>query len=194
MIFQCHWVLVGCALLPSSATPQQTNTVTGTATYRERIALPPNAVFEATLEEISRADAPADIVGRTRLERPGQPPFQFSIQYDPAKIVESRSYSVRAHVTVGANLMFITDQSYPVLTKGKGNHLEMIIMRRAGSSPGRGPANVLGALPASFTGDLPCADYPGIRHVLNLFSDMSFFLRRTYIGSNDAKPIYDIGR
>lgn len=33
-------------------------TITGTATYRERIALPANAVFEATLEDVSRADVP----------------------------------------------------------------------------------------------------------------------------------------
>jgi uncharacterized lipoprotein YbaY len=33
--------------------------ITGTATYRERIALPPNAVFVAIFEETSWADAPA---------------------------------------------------------------------------------------------------------------------------------------
>jgi len=34
--------------------------VKGTARYRERMALPPDAVFEATLEDISKADAPAE--------------------------------------------------------------------------------------------------------------------------------------
>jgi uncharacterized lipoprotein YbaY len=53
--------------------------ITGTALYRERIALPPGAVFEATLEDISRADAPAEILGRARLEPAGQPPFRFEI-------------------------------------------------------------------------------------------------------------------
>jgi copper homeostasis protein (lipoprotein) len=33
-------------------------------------------------------------------------------------------------------LMFITDQAYPVLTRGHGNHVEMMIMRRAATSPG----------------------------------------------------------
>ncbi len=40
--------------------------VQGTATYRERIALPPGAVFEATLEDVSRADAAASIIATTR--------------------------------------------------------------------------------------------------------------------------------
>ena len=40
--------------------------VQGTATYRERITLPPGAMFEATLEDVSRADAAASIIARTR--------------------------------------------------------------------------------------------------------------------------------
>ena len=44
--------------------------IRGTATYRERIALPTDAVFDATLEEVSRADAPAIVLGRARVRRP----------------------------------------------------------------------------------------------------------------------------
>jgi len=127
-------LVVGFALLASPANTQETKTVTGAATYRERIALPPDSVFEATLEDVSSADAPAEVIGSARLEKPGQPPFRFSIQYDPARVLEGRSYSVRARVTAGGNLMFTTDQSYPVLTKGHGSQVAMMIMRRAGGS------------------------------------------------------------
>jgi len=72
-------------LLVLPASSQDTQTITGSATYRERIALPPGTVFEATLEDVSRADAPAEVVGRVRVEKPGQPPFRFSIAYDPAR-------------------------------------------------------------------------------------------------------------
>ena len=192
-IYRNHCMLA-VALFAPIASPQQTNTVTGIATYRERIALPPNAIFEATLEEVARADAPSDVIGRTRMEKPGQPPFQFSIQYDPARIVQTRSYSVRARITLDSNLMFTTDQAYPVLTQGKGSHIALIVMRRAGASPSRRTSNVLGALPASFTGDLPCADCPAIRYLLNLFPDSSFFLRMTYVGRNEVKPLDDVGR
>src|SRR5690606_5821880 len=50
-------------LLASSVgacTPQDSATIEGSATYRERIALPPDAQFEATLEDVSVADAPAE--------------------------------------------------------------------------------------------------------------------------------------
>src|SRR5262245_19498512 len=105
-------------------------TVTGTATYRERMALPPDAVFEATLEDVSRAGAPAIILGRARLEKPGQPPFRFTISYDPVQIQAGRTYSVRARVTVGGDLWFTSDQAHPVLTQGKGREVS-ILMRRA---------------------------------------------------------------
>jgi uncharacterized lipoprotein YbaY len=60
--------------------------VKGTATYRERIALTPDAVFEATLEDVSKADAPAVVVGSVRIDKPGQVPIRFEIPYDPARI------------------------------------------------------------------------------------------------------------
>ena len=60
--------------------------IKGTATYRERIALPPDAVLEATLEDVSKADAPAEVIGRARVENPGNPPIRFEIPYDTSRI------------------------------------------------------------------------------------------------------------
>lgn len=119
---------------------QDTRSVTGTATYRERIALPPHAVFEASLQDVSRADAPAVVIGTARLDRPGQPPFRFSIPYDPAKINERNSYVMRARVTVDGNLMFTTTQSYPVLTRGNGAAVEMLLQRVAAPPASPKPA------------------------------------------------------
>jgi putative lipoprotein len=69
------------------------STITGTATYRERPALPHAAVFEATLEDISRADAPATVLGRTRIESPGTPPIRFGIDFDPAAVDARHRYA-----------------------------------------------------------------------------------------------------
>ena len=79
-----------------------------TATYRERIALTPDAVFEAMLQDVSKADAPAVIVGSVRIDKPGQVPIRFEIPYDAARIDQSRSYSVRARIMVGQQLLFTT--------------------------------------------------------------------------------------
>lgn len=39
--------------------------VTGQAFYRERIVLPPGAIFKAVLQDTARAGAPATTIGRT---------------------------------------------------------------------------------------------------------------------------------
>jgi putative lipoprotein len=109
-------------------------TVKGTATFRERMALPPGAVLEATLEDVSRADAPAKVIGQTRVEHPRNPPIRFAIPYDPARIDPRRRYAVRARILVDEKPFFVTDQNYPVLTGGKGNEVELMLRRAA--SPG----------------------------------------------------------
>jgi len=90
------------------------DSVKGTAIYRERIKLPPGAVFEATLEDVSRADAPAEQMGRVYIENPGSPPFHFEISYDPARITANHRYSVRARITVKERLLFNTDRAYRI--------------------------------------------------------------------------------
>jgi copper homeostasis protein (lipoprotein) len=49
------------------------------------------------------------------------------------------------------------------------------------------------ALPASFEGDLPAADGPGIRYHLDLFPDQAFALRLTYLDRKDDTRFDDIG-
>lgn len=102
-------------------------TLQGTAMYRERIALPPDAVFEAELQDISRADAPAVVLGRARLDPAGQTPFYFEITYDDAAVQPGHSYAVRAIVTHGQRLLFTTDRVCPVLD-GSGKPLEMLLV------------------------------------------------------------------
>jgi copper homeostasis protein (lipoprotein) len=177
------------------AVPEATQ-VKGTATYRERIALTPDAVFEATLQDVSKADAPAVAVGSVRIEKPGQVPIRFEIPYDPAHVDQSHSHAVRSRILVGQRLLFTTDQVYPVLTRDNGNDVQITLRMVAASKPpskSAAQASPLGTLPASFIGELPCADCPGIRYHVNLFPDRVFFLRTTYIGRGDDAAHDDIG-
>ena len=116
---------------PVAAMGQGMLSIEGTATYRERMALPPDAVFEATLEDVSRVDAPSSVLGQARIEQPGNPPFHFTIQYDPTQIQPNHIYAVRARVLAGERLLFTTDQRYQVLTQGHGSEIAMMVLRRA---------------------------------------------------------------
>jgi putative lipoprotein len=77
--------MAAALLLVLAASAASAQSVRGTATYRERIAMPAGAVFEATLEDVSRADAPADVIGRARVTSPSTPPIAFEIPSPAAR-------------------------------------------------------------------------------------------------------------
>jgi putative lipoprotein len=120
---------------PAGTEGSMTGAIKGTATYRERMALPPGAVLEATLENVSRADAPSELVGRTRIEQPGNPPIRFEIPFDTSRIDPRGRYTVRATITVDGKPFFTTDQHHPVLTGGGGSEVKLLL-RRVGTSTG----------------------------------------------------------
>ena len=97
------------------AVPAHAGTLTGTAAFRERIALPPDAVFEAVLIDVAIADAPARVLGRARLQPAGQSPFRFSIPYRDSDLTPAGRFAVRATVRQGKRLLFTTDTFTPVL-------------------------------------------------------------------------------
>jgi putative lipoprotein len=102
--------------------------VTGTIAYRERIALSPTAVISVKIVDVSRADAPAIVLGEQLIEAAGkQVPFPFSIAYDPAGIDPRMSYAVQARIEDGGRLMFISDQNYAVITRGAPAHVDLVL-------------------------------------------------------------------
>ena len=105
--------------------------IEGTAAYRERIALPPSAEFEAVLQDVSRVDAAAMEIGRTVIAHAPSPPIRFRIAYDAAKIESGHSYAVRAVIRVDGKLWFSSHAAYPVLTRGAGNTVDILLKREA---------------------------------------------------------------
>jgi uncharacterized lipoprotein YbaY/heat shock protein HslJ len=118
---------------PEAEVSAATATVSGTVTYRERIALSDTAVVEITLQDVSRADAPAVDIARQRITRPGQVPVRFELSYDPEVIDQRMSYAIRARISDQGELLFINDMATPVLTRGAGNTVEMVLVRVAGN-------------------------------------------------------------
>jgi uncharacterized lipoprotein YbaY/heat shock protein HslJ len=127
------------ALATGFGAAAQEASVTGTATYRERMALPPDAVFEAVLEDISRADAPAVALGRFASGPTLQVPTPFAIPYDPARIDPAGRYALRARILAGGRPLFVSDAPVPVLTQGAPARAELLL-RRFGAAPGAASA------------------------------------------------------
>lgn len=144
----CARTVVGIAVggfISVSASAAIAQSIQGTATYRERIALHRGAVFEAVLEDVTRADAPAETIARTRMASPGNPPIAFTIAYDPSKIAPQHRYVVRARILVDDKPMFATDTTAPVITRGSPLNVSLMMRRVGGgqTSPGSGGSKPL---------------------------------------------------
>jgi uncharacterized lipoprotein YbaY len=123
-------IVQGCNL--DKAPDAGTGTVTGTVTYLQRMALPPDAVIEVKLRDVSLADAPAKTIADQKITLGNrQVPVPFELKFDPAKIDPKHSYSVRATILMEGQPRFVTDKAYPVITQGNPSHLELILKQVA---------------------------------------------------------------
>lgn len=134
------------ALLAPCGARAQPAAIQGTATYRERIALPPGAVLEVELLDISRAGAPAERIAAASLPVQGQVPIAFTLPFDPARIEERFTYSVQARLLVDGQVAFRSDRINAVLTRGHGTSVEVLLVRAGASAapPAADPAALVG--------------------------------------------------
>lgn len=99
--------------------PNAQSSVTGRVLYLQRSALPPNAVLQVQLLDVTRANAPAIVLGEQRIHTNGrQVPIDFEVVYDPALVQDDHRYSLQARITVDNRLLFVSRQLYPVITMG----------------------------------------------------------------------------
>jgi putative lipoprotein len=132
--------VVAIALDACTATPQQRGreadvpgqtvsaAVTGTVSYRERMALPPTAVVKVQLLDVSFADVAATVLDSITLRPTAgqQVPYPFLLRYDPVQIDARNTYAVRASIIVDGKPLFTSTEAHPVITRG--NPLDVNIM------------------------------------------------------------------
>ena len=120
--------LAACATAPDAGSV----TLTGTATYRERIALPPDSRLVVTISDVSLADAPSTTIAETEVATAGrQVPLPFSLAYDPGRIEPRRTYAVSARILDGrGQLAWITDTRNTLPPPGQSIELRLVQVRR----------------------------------------------------------------
>ena len=85
------------------------------------------------VEDVSRADAPSEVIGQARLSDVSLTPgatLPFSVEIPASQIDDRRMYSVSAHVDVSGSGEvevgdLITMQSYPVLARNDGDQVKL---------------------------------------------------------------------
>ena len=109
-IFGLVPLVVGVLAVPEMTSAAE-RTVAGEVVYRERIALPPDALLVVELADVSLVDAPI-VIAKRRIAPAGNVPIKFEIGFDPKAIQQGRTYALQARITVGERLMFTTDTSH----------------------------------------------------------------------------------
>jgi len=124
--------VVLAAACASSAPPE----LTGTVSYRERMALPPGAVVRVTLLDVSALDMPARVIAKQELHPDHEAPIPFTLRYDPKEIEPGRRYGLRAEIEdATGQTLFATALAEPVLTGHAAGPVELWVQRVAAQKP-----------------------------------------------------------
>lgn len=137
-------LLLLVAVLPARAA---TDTLSGRVVYRERILLPPGALVEVRLVDVSKADARAITIARTRFAAEGRNPLPFVISFDRAKILPGHSYAVAAQITDGERVLFRSTRRHP-LPPGAHGSIDILVEKMPGAGPRADVPDVQPATPA----------------------------------------------
>ena len=112
----------------SSDASSEATSVTGTVTYRERVALTPDAVVEVRLVDVTKAGAAPITIAHQAIKAEGkQVPFQFEIKYDPSRIDTKGRYAIQVHILEKGKIRFANAQSYYVITGGNPKAVNVIV-------------------------------------------------------------------
>ena len=90
------------------------SSVSGSVTLRDPVEIGQGAKLDIKLVDVSTPDVP---IAEKNMDVSGNPPFNFSLDIDPAKIDRHRTYTVNAVLTDGER-RFLPALTAPVLTGG----------------------------------------------------------------------------
>jgi uncharacterized lipoprotein YbaY len=127
----CGAALGACAYTPRvKPTREPDGLLTGSATYRESVAIPRDAVLEVWIRDLSPLALAAPIVAETAVLAEGrQVPIPFELKYERSRILPDRSYAVQAVIRDAGEILFTTGQDQLVITQGQPTEVELLLVR-----------------------------------------------------------------
>jgi len=108
-------------------------TVSGTATYRERVALSPKAELIVRLHEGAGKPKDQQVIATSRtLFGPRQVPIDFSLSYDRNRAMAMMPWALSAEIRDGGKVLFQTVEPTPVLGRDNVRRANLVLVRAAG--------------------------------------------------------------
>lgn len=124
-------LLQGCTGKDSDPRPSPSSAVSlqGTAIWQEPVTLPMNATLEVIIEDVSRADARAEVIARTSDPDARSLPARFAIEYPADRILPGHRYNVRGRIEQQGRLLFISDTHHELPPAGSSEPFELRLVR-----------------------------------------------------------------
>ncbi|MFT5236254.1 MAG: putative lipoprotein [Shewanella sp.] len=105
--------LISVGVLSGCATPNAGVEIQGEVWFKERMALPPQAMLTVQVKDVSLMDAPAVVIAEIERGDVTTPaPFQFIINRD--QFEKGHTYAIGAKISLNGKLMFINTQAYKI--------------------------------------------------------------------------------
>src|SRR5262245_20427265 len=92
--------------------------VTGTIEFRAKAVLGRGTVVSIQLQDVSKADVRAEVVGQQFIKDVEEFPIKFAVGYDPKAIKPNHTYALSIRILVRGKLEYLNDTRIPVLTRG----------------------------------------------------------------------------
>lgn len=140
------WVYLTALAALAAWTPlrAEAGVVSGEVFYRERIALPADAVVEVTLLDVTRTDRPGELIASLQIKPRRQVPIPFEIHVADPEIDPRRSYAVKATIVADGRLLFITAELPRVLTQGNPSTVRIQLTSVSQGGAGVGAEGLVG--------------------------------------------------
>ncbi len=127
--------LISALCLTAWSADAEFRTLEGTVNYRERIALPSDAVINVQLVDISLADAPSVLLGAVALRPSGQVPIDWRLTYDDGMLSSRHRFAIQANVTLGGRVLFRTEQVFPALSMNAPEKVDVTLVKATAPKP-----------------------------------------------------------
>ncbi|MDZ4659384.1 MAG: YbaY family lipoprotein [Bythopirellula sp.] len=101
--------------------------ITGTITYRDRSALPRDAIATVELRENVRSDIRPITIARQTVTGIRAVPIQFSLDYDPTQVDNRRNYVLYASITSQGREIYSLRTPVPVLGNRPTSNLQLLV-------------------------------------------------------------------
>lgn len=138
-------VAVLATVVHTASADARSRSLSGTVTYRERMALPPTAVVEVQLLDVSLADAPAKVLASATLRPRRQVPLRYRLRYDDVHIRPNHTYALQARITLDGRLLFLNTTRHTLSAEGLAGgpggfgNTDILVERVADSPRAEGP-------------------------------------------------------